>query len=357
MTEKHPASASQLTHTNQPIHTNSIDSFRMIAAFLIIAIHTGPLCSVSETADFLFTYCFARIGVPFFLMTTGYFVLAPCYLSHFKRSVKLKRFLVKTLTLYLAATLLYLPINLYAGHLSFHPGTLLKDLLFDGTFYHLWYLPAALLGCLFLVCLLKCLPLLAVAVITLLLYVTGLFGDSYYNIISELPAAAAFYNVLFGISSYTRNGIFYAPVFLLMGLLIRRYKKEFSRPLLILCFSLSLLCMLAEGYFSFINKLQRHNSMYIFLLPCMFFLFQLLLSRPGPCAKLLRNLSLLIYILHPVSIIAVRGMAKISGLSAILVENSVIHYLCVCLLTLLLSGGLLKGKELLCTKKDVPGLN
>lgn len=62
--------------TRQQTQT-AIDPFRLVAAFLIVAIHTAPLSTFSETADFLFSYCFARIAVPFFLMTTGYFVLSP----------------------------------------------------------------------------------------------------------------------------------------------------------------------------------------------------------------------------------------------------------------------------------------
>lgn len=56
---------------------DAIDNFRLVAAALIVAIHTAPLASFSDTADFLVTYCFGRIGVPFFLMVTGFFVLAP----------------------------------------------------------------------------------------------------------------------------------------------------------------------------------------------------------------------------------------------------------------------------------------
>lgn len=56
---------------------DAIDNFRLVAAVLIVAIHTAPLASFSDTADFLVTYCFGRIGVPFFLMVTGFFVQAP----------------------------------------------------------------------------------------------------------------------------------------------------------------------------------------------------------------------------------------------------------------------------------------
>lgn len=43
-----------------------IDYFRFIAALLIIAIHTSPLGSFSETGDFMLTRIIARVAVPFF---------------------------------------------------------------------------------------------------------------------------------------------------------------------------------------------------------------------------------------------------------------------------------------------------
>ena len=43
----------------------AIDNFRLAAALLIVGIHTSPLQSFSETADFLVTYCYGRIGVTF----------------------------------------------------------------------------------------------------------------------------------------------------------------------------------------------------------------------------------------------------------------------------------------------------
>lgn len=51
-----------------------LDRFRILAALLVAAIHTSPLASVSEGADFFLTRVLARIAVPFFLMVTGQFV-------------------------------------------------------------------------------------------------------------------------------------------------------------------------------------------------------------------------------------------------------------------------------------------
>lgn len=45
---------------------------------------------------------------------------------------------------------------------------------------------------------------------------------------------------------------------------------------------ISAVLMLTEGWLTWHNGLQRHNSMYLFLLPVMYFLFQLLLwSNPS----------------------------------------------------------------------------
>ena len=53
-----------------------IDYFRIIAAFLIIAIHTSPFTTYSYTADFILTRIIARVAVPFFFMTSGFFLIS-----------------------------------------------------------------------------------------------------------------------------------------------------------------------------------------------------------------------------------------------------------------------------------------
>ena len=86
-----------------------IEYFRIAAAFLVVAIHTSPLASYSATADFIVTRVIARVAVPFFFMATGYFVLG---------GVNVRRSLKKLLIIYAASAALYLPVNVYAGHLQ-----------------------------------------------------------------------------------------------------------------------------------------------------------------------------------------------------------------------------------------------
>ena len=62
----------------------------------------------------------------------------------------------------------------------------------------------------------------------LLLYLVGLFGDSYYVVVEKLPLLKAFYDRLFELFDYTRNGLFFAPVFLMLGGFIADERRKLS---------------------------------------------------------------------------------------------------------------------------------
>lgn len=337
-----------------------LDRFRVAAALLVIAIHTSPLASVNETADFFLTRVLARIAVPFFLMVTGQFVVARFLDSSQEESFLLKKYLAKAALLYAACILLYLPLGIYAGHYKdMTIGTALRMLAFDGTFYHLWYFPAAILGILLLYFMSRFLSLRLMTFVSAILYVIGLFGDSYYGIAQKAPVIESAYEFIFQISSHTRNGLFFAPLFLVMGAWagVKAQRQESTAgeafahqgeqewtsgeasgghgELLsdVLGFALSFAVMCGEAFLLRLYEYQRHDSMYLMLIPTMYFLYQCLLASRRPCGRILRTASAWIYILHPGCIVAVRAAAKPLGLTALLVENSMVHYLAVTLLS------------------------
>ena len=317
-----------------------IDRFRLVAALLIVGIHTFPFTSVSEDLNFFVIHVFARIAVPFFLMITGYFLL-PAYLIEKSCDTKaLLSFIKKTGLIYVGATIVYFPISIYAGYYSEGnaAAAILRNIVFDGTFYHLWYLPASIIGVLLLYFLRRVLSFRVLLVLSLVLYAFGLLGDSYYGAGSSIPFLKSVFEAVFGISSYTRNGLFYAPVFLIMGTAIAGMEKHMKPIASIIGFVASVSLMMAEGALLRSFGYQRHDSMYIMLLPTMFFLFAFLLTRKGSASGFLRKISMWVYVMHPVCIIAVRGAARLMGLAALFfVENSVIHYIAVCALSLLFS--------------------
>ena len=52
----------------------ALDRFRLLAAVLVVAIHTSPLTTYTALGDFYLTRVLGRVAVPFFLMVSGYFL-------------------------------------------------------------------------------------------------------------------------------------------------------------------------------------------------------------------------------------------------------------------------------------------
>lgn len=315
-----------------------LDAFRLIAAFLVAAIHTSPFGSFSGEADFFLTRILARIAVPFFFMITGQFVLSDYLWHRNKNFAPILQYIRKVLMLYGIAIILYIPIGIYAGHYK-EPGILsaFQMLFFEGTFYHLWYFPALITGILLLCFFRRFCSLRTCTVVVCLLYLIGLFGDSYWGLISDIPGISSLYEWGFRIYNYTRNGLFFAPLFLLMGAYIGCKNNLQKATTGLTGFLAAFLVMTTEGFLLKHFAVQRHDSMYLMLPVCMFFLYQLLLKWNRNPSKILRMVSTWIYILHPAMIVAVRGAAKILHLTTLLVKNSLIHYLMVCLLSVLVS--------------------
>ena len=289
-----------------------VDRFRMAAALLVICIHTAPLASFSEPWDFALK-TLARLAVPFFFVATGFFLFAsriapgprPAGLSP-----AVRRFCAKTGALYAAATLLYLPVSLYGGKLkNLTPGAFVRDAVLDGTFYHLWYLPAAILGVLLVDLLLRLPGRWTAGAVSAALYLVGLLGDSWYGGGQAFPALRSLYRALFLHMDYTRCGLFFAPVFLWLGAALRDLPRPAPRA--------SAVGLAASGALLFGEAFglralgwPRHDSMYFALLPCTYFLFVCLAAARGPSLPFLRECSMLVYTLHPMMIVLVCGAAK-----------------------------------------------
>lgn len=317
-----------------------IDIFRMIAALLIIAIHTSPLASVSSTGDYILTRVTARIAVPFFFMTSGYFLIS----RYGKDADKLIRFVKHTARIYGAAMLLYLPVNLYSGYFKMEDPVphIIRDIVFDGTLYHLWYLPASITSAVIAWYLVRKLDYKRAVIAACVLYLVGLFGDSYYGIAERLPGVREMYPCMFQLFDHTRNGIFFAPVFFILGgfaasngrsMLSGVRDRQICLGKCVWGAAVSFSLMLGEALLLWRFNVQRHDSMYLFLLPVMYFFFPIVLCFRGRRPKYLKTVSLLVYIIHPMVIVILRLAAKLLHLQGLLVDNHVIHYIAVCMLS------------------------
>ena len=314
---------------------SGIDYFRFIAALLIVAIHTSPLSSFSETGNFIFTRIVSRVAVPFFFMTSGFFLIS----RYTCNAEKLEAFIKKTTLIYGVAILLYIPINVYNGYFKMDNllPNIIKDIVFDGTLYHLWYLPASIIGAAIAWYLVKKLNYPKALMVASVLYLIGLFGDSYYGITEKISCLNSLYTYIFQVTDYTRNGIFFAPIFFILGGFIADNRPQITFGKSFLGFAISLALMLGEAMILHHFDLQRHDSMYVFLLPCMYFLFIVILHFKGKRLVSLRTASLIIYIIHPMMIVVIRLFSKLLHIQKLFVENSIVHYFAVCLTSVVFS--------------------
>ena len=314
---------------------SGIDYFRFIAALLIVAIHTSPLSSFSETGNFIFTRIVSRVAVPFFFMTSGFFLIS----RYTCNAEKLEAFIKKTTLIYGVAILLYIPINVYNGYFKMDNllPNIIKDIVFDGTLYHLWYLPASIIGAAIAWYLVKKLNYPKALMVASVLYLIGLFGDSYYGITEKISCLNSLYTYIFQVTDYTRNGFFFAPIFFILGGFIADNRPQITFGKSFLGFAISLALMLGEAMILHHFDLQRHDSMYVFLLPCMYFLFIVILHFKGKRLVSLRTASLIIYIIHPMMIVVIRLFSKLLHIQKLFVENSIVHYFAVCLTSVVFS--------------------
>ncbi len=318
----------------------NIDIFRFILSFLIIAIHISPFAKISLEFDFFFTRILGRIAVPLFLMITGYYILDK---SLDDISI-LKTYTNKILKIYLFCIILYIPMNIYIGKFSTIDFIqIIKDIFINGTQYHLWYFPALILGLWITYFLIKRLGNKKTFFITLIFYIIGLFGDSYYEVASMFEISRAFYDLIFNICNYTRNGLFLVPILLYLGYIVKTSKKTQEYDLYLS--GLFFLCMMMEAEILHHFNLQRHDSMYIFLLPIIYFLFRYLIGQSKSINKKLRELSTGIYIFHPLFIVIVRLISRTLGVEKIFIQNNLVLYITVSLGTLIFCVLLGKIKE------------
>ena len=334
-----------------------VDLFRLVAALMVIAIHTFPFQSIDPFIDDAITLTAFRIAVPFFFMTTGYFLLGKLSLKlNYNTIEKTKEYIYKIGRIYVYSILLYLPLSILNGTVTLKMNVLsiLKLLLFDGTFYHLWYFPASIIGILLVLGLLKYTNLKVTISISVLLYLIGVGGDSWYGITSQAPYLDKMYGFIFNLMSYTRSGIFFTPLFLCLGIVLYRNQQILKKlKKITLIFSALFIGLMIEGISLHIFTTMRHDSMYLLLPPVMVFLFILLLNwEPNVKLKNIAELVLLVYVTHPLLIVVVHYLSNYFTPF----KNSILNYILVTMGSFLLSYTLqsLKGKVKVKKNMDYP---
>lgn len=291
---------------------NGLDVVKFVMAIFIITIHAHPLSDISYNWNYALTQGVARIGVPFFFVTSGFLLFRKMKLDCLDKA-RIKRYLWHIFRLYLVWTAIYLPIIVYTGIIKGKHGMLLgflatiRNTIMSESYLQLWFLQALLVSAIIVVFLLHFkVGTKTIFLLTGALYCIALLGEAYYSVFDYFfPAGTAmytFWHYLAKLFVTPRNGICFGALYFFMGAYLSSAKTELPMKNIkwgMLIFFILLMIEVMEG--SFIG-LTRHSDVYIFLVPLTYYVFlyaKNMSLRDSPTWLYLRKQSMYIFYIHP----------------------------------------------------------
>ncbi len=215
---------------------NSIDITKFLLSFVVIALHTLYLTE-NPISDIRLIYIFFKLAVPFFFITSGYFLFRKVTLTLDNLGKKhIFMYLKYIFKLYLLWTIIYLPISIYGAYISKASiGSFclysIRKFLFVGEGYYswnLWYLHGLIIA-VFLIfwCLVFKLKPKYILFLGLVVFISGL-GLEYLleNELSFLPSfLTKLLNLYLFIFERVRNGFFDSFVYVAIGFYLSKQTK------------------------------------------------------------------------------------------------------------------------------------
>lgn len=275
-----------LTELPEEYNFNGIDIMKFICSILVCMIHIAPipkyLIENSATVNYYIQNCLCRIAVPFYFVAAGFFLFRKIDLNNLN-TMRIKEYCLK--------------IFRFLG--------IWTVLLFIGKKDQLWYLGALVISIAILtILLLRKIKLEHIITISLLLFLIGLIGDSYYgftDILKNIPILKIL------ISSYettfktTRNGLFFGTIFVLIGIIFAHKKIKINMKVSYICLAISIILLLVESYLLKTYSNPKDHNMYLSLVPTILFIFYIVSHikiEDKIIYKKLRIIGVLVFYLH-----------------------------------------------------------
>lgn len=281
----------------------AIDIAKYASALLVLAIHTFPFAQISEKFNLFFISTICRLAVPFFFTASAFFFFRKYRGQSFDDPKPFYAFEWRIFKLYLVWTVIYLPYTIWnysqaGGSVLFNILSYIRNFLLNGSYYHLWFLPALMIGMAIVYYSLSYLGTKKTIILCLVLYLFGYVINVYGPLLEKIPYVSMVYGFYIAAFSTARNGFFFAPVFLLLGLFFSngRFMKLKASSL---GFTISFFLLILEvSLYYLYGILTDMSCMFIFVIPCTFFLMNMLLKAripDSPQFKILRKDSVIIY--------------------------------------------------------------
>jgi serine/alanine racemase len=329
-----------------------------VCALLVVVIHVKPLKSVDTQLNYFLVNYIPRIAVPFYFVSSGYFLFRKTKEAEFDRTVALS-YVRRILRLYLIWTAIYLLPIIYVmimnDELGIRHGIIIavRDFLLKGSYFQLWYLNAVIVAVLLITCLLdRGVGIVKILAVATVLYAVGLLGQSYFGLLRPLKAYPQIWSALKlvrEIIGTTRNGVFEGFLFMGLGALFAYRPVRMSPKIAVAGLLLSLLLLMEEVGYTWYYGLCLENDMYICLVPTAFFLFYVVSHielKSSPVYLRLRAMGILVFYTHMwVDVVVGKVLWIIYSRMGYEKISSPVRFLVTLTLSLVLSAGIMKLSE------------
>lgn len=281
----------------QPNSTfNSLDVAKLVASFLVVAIHATPVAGAAST---VLIGVFARMAVPFFFVVSAFF-----FFRKETDVAKLKHYLGRMAWLYVFWLVVGLPLVIdrsfvhHAGGLGADLLIFARNLLLNSTFRGSWFIMALMLAIPLVYFLSRRLSTWWVLLPGLCCYVPLTLLSNYYHYLPVQGRNA--FDWLFSHLGYIHNSFLVAIVFCALGKLIAEHEERLrrvSRGWLIVALGLVIVASIVEV----LSHRAYFGDLYFMLLPAtvvlMLSLLRCEIKLPWNYA-LMRNQSTITYFAH-----------------------------------------------------------
>jgi surface polysaccharide O-acyltransferase-like enzyme len=243
----------------------SIEVGRVIALLGVVFIHVNSLGAFgNDLAAGFFLDEISRFAVPLFFLISGYFLHDELLANPLPGLRRLFERLAPPMAFW---TIFYFILDklglLYGSQFQGGLRAYLAIPMTGGAGHHLWFLPALFVGIFLCTYGVKVMGLGRFFVVSVVLYICGIALGAFQKQFFVDPIQNVFY----------RNGIFFAPLFLMIGYGIRKKDLKISSLNALLLASTGAIIHLAEGYITMRYPRGHDFSFGTILFSCGLFLF------------------------------------------------------------------------------------
>ena len=294
---------------------NSIDIFRIVCAIMVVAIHTNPFVDSIPFLGYIMTQVIPRIAVPFFFLTSGYF-----YISKLQTGKEcFWKTIINLLKIYIIWSFVYYFIDFI---LCIRKDNDILELIKNwivgffiaGSHYHFWFFPALFFAIVVTTIAYKINMIKFIAFFSMLLYIVGLLGCSYYYLGIKLPIISSI--IQFSQFNSIRRVCLMGFPFFMLGFFIPQIVNKLKISAFhIIC---AIILFIGEIIFVCMASLQSNIvitfGLYILLAVVFCWLLQNPFKGYSNISKICHKLANFMFYVHPINIMLIQFVANLSNI-------------------------------------------